>query len=140
MEPNNYYMQPWQMTQPSVNIPRPMPNTQAMQNSPLPMQSAFKLIPVASYDEAIAVPTDFMGNMLLMPDLSHGFIYTKVFNPNTGGSIFNRYKYIPPDTQPEEKPDDTPKIDYVPLADFEALKAELNRIKEELGITDKEGK
>ena len=33
--------------------------------------------PVASIEEARAIPTDFSGALMILPDLSHGMVYTK---------------------------------------------------------------
>lgn len=107
-------------------------------NYPPQTQNGLRVLPVASYDEAKAVPTDFMGNTLVMTDLSHGYIYTKIFDPNTGSSIFHAYQRIPEQMapQPEQQPPTQPQYDA--RADIEALRNELNGIKHELGL-DKEG-
>jgi hypothetical protein len=93
--------------------------------------------PVASYDEAKAVPTDFMGNLLVLTDLSHGCIYTKVLDPATGSSIFRVYKeVVEPAPQPE--PVAPPAPMYDPKAEIERLRSELEGIKHELGLDSKE--
>ena len=51
--------------------------------------------PVASYDEAKAIPTDYMGNVILMPDFAHGMIYAKALDANTGNPIFQRFRFSP---------------------------------------------
>lgn len=101
------------------------------------MQNRMRVRPVASYDEAKAVPTDFMGDLLVLTDLSHGFIYTKVLDPNTGSSIFRIYREaIEPTPQPEQPAAPVPVYD--PKAEIEQLRAELNGIKHELGLDSKE--
>lgn len=140
-----WYMQPWQgqPQQRSINGPQnPSTGLQGVSPGVYPAnnQPGFKVIPVTSYDEAKAVPTDFMGNLLIMPDIAHGYIYTKIFNQNTGGSIFTHYRMV---TMPDT-PTPTPSIDqattvqgYDAKAEIDQLRAELTHIKKELGI-DKE--
>ena len=104
-------------------------------------QIGMKVRPVASYDEAKAVPTDFMGNILVLTDLSHGCIYTKVLDPNTGSSVFQVYQRVPeqvpqPMVQPQA-PVESSMPAYDAKAEIENLRGEVNRLKHELGL-DKE--
>lgn len=92
-----------------------------------PIQSGVKVIPVASITEAQAVPTDFMGDTLIMTDFAHGCIYTKVLNPNTGAAIFRTFK-LTADSAPSVAPE------YDAKAEIDKLKAELAGIRKELGI------
>lgn len=41
---------------------------------------------VTSREEAVAIPADFQGNPIVMPDFPHGKIYVKFFNVNDGTS------------------------------------------------------
>ncbi len=41
---------------------------------------------VTSREEAVAIPADFQGNPIVMPDFAHGKIYVKFFNMNDGTS------------------------------------------------------
>ncbi len=50
---------------------------------------------VTSREEALGVPVDFMGGVTVLPDLSHGRIYTKVFNPQTGSADFVEFRAVP---------------------------------------------
>lgn len=54
-------------------------------------QAGFVCRPVASMDEGKAIPTDFSGNIIVMPDFPHNAIYTKVLNPSTGSAQFDTY-------------------------------------------------
>lgn len=90
-------------------------------------QNTVRVVPVASIDEAKAIPTDFMGTMLVMTDFSHGAIYTKVLDTNTGNPIFRVFKFMPEEALAPA---------YDPRKDIEMLRAELNRIKTELGIKE----
>lgn len=100
---------------------------------------AIKARPVASYDEAKAVPTDFMGNILVMTDFSHGCIYTKVLDPVTGSSVFRVYQQIPeqPPQMPTQ-PQPQGMQQYNVKAEIDSIKAEMNKLKKELGLDSKE--
>lgn len=61
--------------------------TQYMQQpqvAPAPQVPSFGVRPVTGREEAVAAQVDFGGPGTLMPDLGHGVIYLKRFNPNTG--------------------------------------------------------
>lgn len=118
-------------------VPSGVPQGVGQGNYAPVMQNRMRVRPVASYDEAKAVPTDFMGDLLVLTDLSHGFIYTKVLDPNTGSSIFRIYReVIEPAPKPEQPAAPVPVYD--PKAEIEQLRAELNGIKHELGLDSKE--
>lgn len=95
-------------------------------------QNPVRVLPVASCDEAKAVPTDFMGNRLILTDLSHGCIYTKVLDPATGSSIFRTYRLAP------DQPPAPVEPSYDAKSEIERLRGELEGIKRELGIDMKE--
>ena len=67
--------------------PPQQPSQQPQQNG-ANTQQMFLCRPVTSREEAIAAQVDFMGPGTIMPDLSHGKIYLKRFNQNTGSSDF----------------------------------------------------
>lgn len=48
---------------------------------------------VTSREEALATPVDFLAGMTFLPDMSHGRIYVKIFDRNTGGA--NTVEFIP---------------------------------------------
>ena len=63
-----------------------------------------------------------MSSGVLLPDLSHGVIYLKRFNPNTGASDFGEFAFVPPkqaETGPAENPD------YLTRKEFETALAQL---------------
>lgn len=60
----------------------------------VPMQPMMRSRPVTSKEEAMAIPVDFDGSTLVMPDTAHGFIYTKVFNPSDRSAIFDEYQKV----------------------------------------------
>lgn len=138
--PGNPQMYPG-MGQP-VNPAMQLAMSQAAQNDQtrlLPMQQGSytpstqkttRIVPVASYDEAKAVPTDFLGNLIIMTDFAHGMVYTKVLDTNTGNPIFKIYAEMP---EPEPTP---PAPVYDAQNEIAQLRAELNALKKELGILD----
>ena len=85
---------------------------------------------MASYDEAKAIPTDYMGNVILMPDFAHGMIYAKALDANTGNPIFQRFRFAPeqPDISMVGGYDPRPDLDRV-RQDVAALRAELDELK-----------
>lgn len=97
----------------------------SQQNVQMPQYPQHIVCPVASEDEARAMPTDFSGAPILMPDRAHGYIYTKQLNLQTGCADFARYR-----REPEQ---DAPKPDYVPRGEFDELKARFNTLCDKLG-------
>lgn len=77
------------------------------------IQGAFSVQPVTSREEALAVIADPMSPGVLLPDLAHGAVYIKRFNPNTGISDFGEFRLTQP-TPPEAPPE------YVTRTDLEA--------------------
>ena len=57
---------------------------------------------VTSREEAVAAQTDYFSAGLVMPDLGHGTIYLKRFNPQTGASDFFEFRAVQ-----EEKAEET---------------------------------
>lgn len=105
--------------------PTPIPAFQPA-SAPAPQngqtQGIFGVQPVTSREEALAVIADPLSAGVLLPDLSHGVIYLKRFNPNTGASDFGEFVFVPPkpaETAPEEKPD------YLTRKEFEDALAQL---------------
>lgn len=142
-----WYVQPWQVQQGMPSNASQMPampsQMQGQYSNPTQLQKGFIVRPVASYDEAKAVPTDFMGNITVMPDFSNGFIYTKELDPNTGNPIFNGYKKVQTqETQPTHESTASPayaeKVEVKKLqSELEKMQSEMEKLKEELGLTEK---
>lgn len=101
----------------------------ASQMQTTPAQQGFIVRPVASMEEAKAVPTDFSGNVTVMTDFSHGMIYTKTLNYQDGTSVFNCYRLDNTPLQPAPQITQ-PTVDYVTRKEFEALRAEIARMME----------
>lgn len=96
------------------------------QSAPAPqsgqMAGNFAVQPVTSREEALAVIADPMSSGVLLPDLSHGVIYLKRFNPNTGASDFGEFAFVPP-KQAAETPVENPE--YLTRKEFEDALAQL---------------
>lgn len=98
-----------------------------------PNQSGLIVRPVASFDEAKAVPTDFSGALTIMPDWGHGYIYAKALGDN-GTPVFRSYRAVDvaqnPDPLPAAEP--APAVEYAPLEELERLRDEVKALREEL--------
>ena len=80
--------------------------------------------PVASIDEARATPTDFSGNALLLIDLPHGMIYTKILDPQTGSAVFGVYQRVQEPVQQAQE--------YAPMSLVQELRQEIMVLKSAL--------
>lgn len=138
---NGYYQQPYTAARPTY-YPQPAAFPQTV--PAVPQQDAqiggfnagghsgFQVIPVASYDEAKAIPTDFAGNTLILLDLSHGMIYTKGLDVSNGTSVFRAYRI-------QEAEPTANSNEFDAKGEVERLKKDMDRIKKELGLSEKEG-
>lgn len=119
---------------PQNNMRSPVPQVQPSLGIAQTQADPFKVIPVASPEEAAAVPTDFMGATLLLPDFAHKAVYTKTFNPNTGLPIFLTFK-LEETSQATVQPEPAP---YDAKAEIDKLTAELEDIKKKLAAIEPE--
>lgn len=122
----NYY-QPMQNYQP-MNQPMnpPMGQQSVPQNSQqAATQSNFICRPVASKEEALGVPVDFMGAPMFFPDLAHGVIYMKRFNTNTGAADVFEFHGQQAQTQ-------APASSFAPLDEFNAMKQTIAQLQAEI--------
>lgn len=120
----NYYqpMQGYQqMNQPMLNQPQNQgANAQQANNA---SQPNFFCRPVASKEEALGVPVDFMGSPMFFPDLAHNVVYMKRFNTTTGAAdIFEFHGQ-------QEQPN-APAPSFAPLDEFNATKETIGQLKE----------
>ena len=69
--------------------------------------TGFNCRPVTSREEAVAVLSDYFTQGTVMPDLGHGRIYLKRFNPNTGASDFFEFALVQqePESPAQNSPD-----------------------------------
>lgn len=121
----NYYQPMQNMIQP-MNQPIQQPQNQVPQNTQQnSSQPNFFCRPVASKEEALGVPVDFMGSPMFFPDLAHGVIYMKRFNTNTGAAdIFEFHGQ-----QAKEQPVDP---SFAPLDEFNAMKDTIIKLQNEI--------
>lgn len=105
--------------------PPPVP-AYVPQSAPVPQNGQisgnFAVQPVTSREEALAVIADPVSAGVLLPDLGHGVIYMKRFNPQNGTSDFLEFSFVQP-TQAVEKAVETPE--YVTRKDFDEAMAQL---------------
>lgn len=94
----------------------PTQQMQQVQQVQQPQSGAYTCRPVTCREEAVAAQTDFFSLGTLMPDLNHGVIYLKRFNPNTGGSDFAEFRFFAPPQPAAADP-----AEYVTRKEFEAF-------------------
>lgn len=101
------------------------------QMPPQPQQSApqqgYIVRPVASMEEAKAVPTDFSGAITIMTDLAHGMMYTKALNYQDGTSNFNCYRLDNSVLQPVPQVIQ-PMGDFVTRQEMESFRNEISQM------------
>lgn len=122
----NYY-QP--MNYQSANQPIANPQIMGQQNmqqngQPPAPQTNFICRPVASKEEALGVPVDFMGNPMFFPDLAHNVIYVKRFNANTGAA--DVFEFRGEQMQTAQAPS------FAPLDEFNVMKETIQRLQAEI--------
>lgn len=119
-----YSSYPMGLYQPIQNQYQPMnqPMNQPVQQHTTPAtQSNFYCRPVASREEALAVPVDFMGNPMFFPDLAHSVIYVKQFNTTNGTADLFEF-------HGQQKQTSAPS--FAPLDEFNATKETIGQLKE----------
>lgn len=99
-----------------------MPSMSTMQNiASQGLSSASRL--VSSREEAIGVPADFAGNMMLFPDITHNRIYTKRWNFQTGAADFVEFAPVI---------EAAPAPAYASVDDMKEMRETLASLKEEV--------
>lgn len=126
----NYYqpMQGYQPMNQQMNQAQSQSTQMAnVQQSVGGSQPNFFCRPVASKEEALGVPVDFMGAPMFFPDLAHNVIYMKRFNTNTGAAdIFEFYG------QQAKEQLGTPASSFAPLDEFVEMKNTISQLQEEI--------
>lgn len=74
---------------------------------------------VTSREEALGVPVDFSGAPMIFPDMAHGVIFVKQFNPGTGSADLREFRVA------ETRVPDAPT--YATAADLDALREEFRK-------------
>lgn len=95
---------PQNATQSAVQPLLPQGNINAQ---PQP-QTGFLCRPVTSKEEALAVQVDYLSAGTIMPDLGHGMMYLKRFDPNTGLSNMFEFALVQP--QSNENPQEQTSV------------------------------
>lgn len=127
-----YYQPPMpdQLTQLRQQQFQPMPQQQAPQQN---VQSNFFCRPVASKEEALGVPVDFMGNPMFFPDLAHNTVYMKRFNTNSGSADIFEFK-LDGVKESETLPAFAPLNEFIDMKNtIKELQDEINRLKKPAG-------
>lgn len=119
-----------------VYTPAPLPvvNNNTMQNQ-MPTNQPSVAIQgrmVTSREEALGVPVDFTGTPMYFPDMSHGVIYCKKFNMNTGAADFAEFRLFNPQPQSQEVQQALPAPSFVPMEDFQNLQDVVNGLQKEI--------
>lgn len=120
--------------QPGGSAQAPAQYQQGQPGNAQPNQPGLIVRPVASFDEAKAVPTDFSGALTIMPDWAHGFIYAKALGDN-GTPVFRAYRDVDLSAAPaaHQPPAETARtVEYAPLEDLEQLREEVKALRDEL--------
>lgn len=119
--------------QPGGTAQAPAQYQQGQPGNAQPNQPGLIVRPVASFDEAKAVPTDFSGALTIMPDWAHGYIYAKALGDN-GTPVFRAYRDV--DSRPAQAAppaaEPTQSVEYAPLEELERLRQEVDSLREEL--------
>ena len=122
-----YTYQPQQMGY----APNVYPQYQQPQYPAQPMQSQqqeqFYCRPVASAEEARAVPVDFNGKPMLFPQLNAGRIYVKIFDPGSGSAIFREFRMVEPEAEAQ-----TPAVAFAPMSAVEQLSQAVAELQNEV--------
>ena len=121
--------QPIQNQYQPMNQPMNQPVQQQNQSPTVPQTNAqpnFFCRPVASKEEALGVPVDFMGQPMFFPDLAHNVVYMKRFNTNTGAADLFEFH------GQQIKEQNAPAEAFAPLEDFMDLKDALDQLRVEV--------
>lgn len=144
-QPYNAYgpyaaMQPYQT--PMMQQPQQIaqPQIQPVQQAPQPAQGLSGASrPVTNREEAMGVPADFTGALMVFPDLSNNRIYLKRWNMQTGSADFGEFAPVVPAGNEQKKP-----AEFASLEDFQGLREavdnlqmEIERLKKPTGKTVK---
>lgn len=123
-----YTYQPQQMGYvPNVYPQYQQPQYPAQQMQAQQPQEQFYCRPVASAEEARAVPVDFNGKPMLFPQLNAGRIYVKIFDPGSGSAIFREFRMAEPEAEAQ-----TPAVAFAPMSAVEQLSQTVAELQNEV--------
>ena len=109
-------------------VPQPVQSAQTVGSTNT--QPNFFCRPVASKEEALGVPVDFMGAPMFFPDLAHNVVYMKRFNTNSGSADVFEFKLDAPREKQEQVP--TQVAAFAPLDEFIDMKDTVQNLKDEV--------
>lgn len=95
------------------------PPMQMQQGQPQAQQEQLFCRPVASADEARGVPVDFSGQPMILPHLSAGRIYVKMFDKSSGSAIFREFRMY---EEPAQEPVMQTAAVYAPMGVVEQVR------------------
>lgn len=120
--------------QPGGSAQAPAQYQQGQPGNSQPNQPGLIVRPVASFDEAKAVPTDFSGALTIMPDWAHGYIYAKALGDN-GTPVFRAYRdvdFSSAQAAPQPPAEPARTVEYATLEELERLREEVEALRQEL--------
>lgn len=83
--------------------------------------------PVTNREEAMGVPADFSGALMVFPDLSNNRVYLKRWNMQTGSADFGEFApVIPANNEPQKT------AAFASLEDFQGLQETVEDLKKEI--------
>lgn len=106
------------------------PYQQPRQDTRQAQSGGYVCRPVTCREEAVAAQVDYFSAGLVMPDLNHGMIYVKRFDPNTGASSFGDFKYCPPQPQIQPTAADFDPEQFVTRQEFEEFTRRMQAARE----------
>ena len=132
---NPAYAPAWQAPRPDMvqGYPQQSPMVPAPSQGQIP---AFAVRPVTNREEAVAAQVDFLGPGTLMPDVNHGIIYLKRFNPNTGACDFLTFRTDT--TQAENSEKEQPE--YATKADVQEVRSVVQGLADQIAVLRGKGK
>ena len=126
---DTYNYQPYTSGYNTVNTPyQPQQRAAPMQAQQPAQTGGYLCRPVTCREEAVAAQVDYFSAGIVMPDLAHGVIYLKRFDPNTGASSFLDFKYVPP-APPVESGSIDP-AQFVTRKEFEEFTRRMQAVRE----------
>lgn len=118
-------MVPMQPT-PQISMPSPQPPAQPQQ-APQGLSNASR--PVTNREEAMGVPADFSGALMVFPDLSNNRVYLKRWNMQTGSADFGEFApVISAGNESQQQKTAT----FVSLQDFQELQDTVTNLQKEI--------
>ena len=116
-------------------LQQPPTQPQMQQSAPGSGQPGFFCRPVASREEALGVPVDFMGAPMFFPDLSRGLIYMKRFNPSSGSADVYEFR-----VQERSDPPQQAAPTMISLEEINNMKDAIDILKKEVEGLKRPGK